>query len=722
MRENKILIYAGTTEGRRLAEDLVRRQVRVHVCVTTEYGESLLPKGEQITVTHERMDYEAMCGFIEKYEPSYVIDATHPFAIEVTKNLKNACSARKVPYLRLLRESVESGQNCIFVDDMEAAIQYLAQTEGNILAATGSKELVAYTRLSNYRERVYARVLSIGDVALKCEELGFAGRHLICMQGPFSTQMNVALLKEYEIAYMVTKESGVTGGYPQKCEAAAIAGVKLVVIGRPEQEDGHTHSEIIHILKKNLVLQDSLDEQKECEAHESVPRLLITASASGVGKTLLTCGILQTLKNRGLKLASFKCGPDYIDPMFHKNVLGIDSYNLDIFMCGREGVKSILDSHGEEVDIAVIEGVMGYYDGIAAVSTDASAYDVADLTDTPSVLIVDCKGMSVSIVSIIRGFVGYRSDSHIRGVILNRLSPMMYGRMKRLIERETGIRVYGYVPVMEDCVLESRYLGLCMPQELEGLDRQISVLAERLEASLDIDGLIELARRGSGSQLSEYKKGGKDKPEFMGLRIGVAKDEAFCFMYRDNLELLESMGVTLVSFSPVHDKRLPDKLDGLLLYGGYPELYARELSANQAMREDIKESIAGGLPCMAECGGFMYLQKEITNEQGESFPMVGVLEGGSYKTASLRRFGYVMLSGGRVFGQDVGEIRAHEFHYYDSDECGRAFTARKPLSDKMWECMISTDTLLAGYPHIHYIGNPEIASAFLHACKRNKQI
>lgn len=255
MRERKVLIYAGTTEGRRLAEYLVRRQVRVHVCVATEYGESLLPKGEQITVTHKRMDCGEMCGFIREYAPSYVIDATHPYAKEATENLKRACGEVKVPYIRLLRECGEADQDHIYVENIEAAVAYLANTEGNILAVTGSKELEAYTSLEGYQERVYARVLSTGNVALKCEQLGFAGRHLICMQGPFSTEMNVALLREYDITYMVTKESGVAGGYPQKCEAAAIAGVKLIVIGRPEQENGYTYYEIIKILKKGLNLQ-----------------------------------------------------------------------------------------------------------------------------------------------------------------------------------------------------------------------------------------------------------------------------------------------------------------------------------------------------------------------------------------------------------------------------------------------------------------------------------
>ena len=235
MKDKKILLYAGTTEGRKLASYLGRRGVRLHVCVATAYGESLLPEEKNITVTHDRMDSGQMGEFMRVFEPDYVIDATHPYAKEVTKNLKSACEVMQVPYLRLVRGSEETKES-ICVENMDEAIKYLEKTEGNILVTTGSKELESYTRLTDYESRVYARVLSIGQVAVNCEELGFSGRHLICMQGPFSTEMNRAMLKEYDIAYMVTKESGLAGGYPQKCQAALEAGVKMVVIGRPEED------------------------------------------------------------------------------------------------------------------------------------------------------------------------------------------------------------------------------------------------------------------------------------------------------------------------------------------------------------------------------------------------------------------------------------------------------------------------------------------------------
>lgn len=446
-----------------------------------------------------------------------------------------------------------------------------------------------------------------------------------------------------------------------------------------------------------------------------IPRILITAPSSGGGKTMLTCGLLQAFLNRGYHPAAFKCGPDYIDPMFHKSVLGVDSYNLDTFLCGKEGIKEVLKKHGGKKDLAVLEGVMGYYDGLAGISTKASAYDVADVTETPAILLVDCKGLSVSVLPVIEGFLHYKKNSHIQGVILNRLSPMMYGRMKQMIEEQIGLTVYGYLPVMKEIAFESRYLGLKLPNEVEKIREQIQILGEQAEKTIDVDGIFKLANTApevESGTLEVQATGAK-------LKIGIAEDEAFCFIYKDNKELLETMGAELVPFSPLHDAKLPEGLDGLLFYGGYPELYAESLSQNRSMRTEIKKKLEAGFPCMAECGGFMYLMERMEGADGRIYPMVGAVAGASYQTHSLKRFGYVQLSGGSVFGRNVGEIPAHEFHYYDAEECGQAFTAKKPLSERRWECMISTETLFAGYPHLYYQGNPGIAEAFLAAC-RNK--
>ena len=448
-----------------------------------------------------------------------------------------------------------------------------------------------------------------------------------------------------------------------------------------------------------------------------VPRILLGAAASGSGKTLITCGLLQALKNRKLQVTSFKCGPDYIDPMFHSRVIGTKSRNLDSFFADEDTVRYLLEKNARDCEISVIEGVMGYYDGLAGISPKASAYDVAKITKTPAVLIVNAKGMSLSAAAFIKGFVEYQEDSQIRGVILNQVSPMMYPRLKQIIEKELSIKVYGYVPVVKDCVLESRHLGLVMPEEIVDLQQKLMELAEILEKSVDIDGLLELAEHAEELPVQEspvaYHTGRK-------IRIALAKDEAFCFFYQDNLELLEEMGAELVPFSPIHDKKLPEHIDGMLFHGGYPELYAKKLSENKEMLAAVCAAVQTGIPYMAECGGFMYLHQEMEDMEGHSWPMAGVIHGKSWRTPRLTRFGYITLEDGTCFGEHVGAIRAHEFHYFDSDRCGEAYTAKKPLSSRSWKCIHSDGQGMSGFPHMYYYSNLRVPEQFLRACEERK--
>ena len=448
-----------------------------------------------------------------------------------------------------------------------------------------------------------------------------------------------------------------------------------------------------------------------------VPRILLGAAASGSGKTLITCGLLQALKNRKLQVTSFKCGPDYIDPMFHSRVIGTKSRNLDSFFADEDTVRYLLEKNARDCEISVIEGVMGYYDGLAGISPKASAYDVAKITKTPAVLIVNAKGMSLSAAAFIKGFVEYQEDSQIRGVILNQVSSMMYTRLKQIIEEELSIKVYGYVPVVKDCVLESRHLGLVMPEEIVDLQQKLMELAEILEKSVDIDGLLELAEHAEELPVQEspvaYHTGRK-------IRIALAKDEAFCFFYQDNLELLEEMGAELVPFSPIHDKKLPEHIDGMLFHGGYPELYAKKLSENKEMLAAVCAAVQTGIPYMAECGGFMYLHQEMEDMEGHSWPMAGVIHGKSWRTPRLTRFGYITLEDGTCFGEHVGAIRAHEFHYFDSDRCGEAYTAKKPLSSRSWKCIHSDGQGMSGFPHMYYYSNLRVPEQFLRACEERK--
>lgn len=448
----------------------------------------------------------------------------------------------------------------------------------------------------------------------------------------------------------------------------------------------------------------------------STPRLIVGAPASGGGKTTFTCGLLHALMRRGLVASACKCGPDYIDPMFHDQVIGAKSRNLDLFFSTEEHVRQLLADSARTSDITIIEGVMGYYDGIS-VSDEASAWHVARCTETPAVLVIDGRGRARSIAAEVAGFARFRDNSRVRGVVLNRVSAMLYPRLKELIEQETGVRVYGHLPVLNDCSLESRHLGLVTAQEVEGLREKLDRLADVMEQTVDLDGLIALASEapalGDGNWQGVEAHAYADAP-----RIAVANDDAFCFYYADALQLLEHVGARLVRFSPLSDERLPEGVSGLYLGGGYPELHASELCQNESMRASIAQAVRSGMPTIAECGGFMYLHETLEDDKGESYAQVGAVEGASYKTDKLGRFGYITLTAGHdgLLAETGEQLRAHEFHYWDSRNPGDAFLAEKPQSDRTWTCGFSTPTLYAGYPHLYLPGSPQAAVRFVRAC------
>ena len=448
------------------------------------------------------------------------------------------------------------------------------------------------------------------------------------------------------------------------------------------------------------------------------PRIMLAAPASGSGKTLVTCGLLQALVNRGWKTAAFKCGPDYIDPMFHSKIMGIESKNLDTYFTDETLVRYLFGKTAGQCDISVLEGVMGYYDGIAGISTKGSAYDVAKVTDTPVILVVDTKGMSLSMTALIKGYLEYMPDSHIVGVILNRISADLYARVKDRIEEELSIRVLGYVPKTKEYVIESRHLGLITPDEVTNLKDKMHGLANMLEDTLDIDSILNLANDVSELAYTELQIPKLDQP----VRIGIAKDEAFCFYYRDNLELMEKMGAELVFFSPLHDSHLPETIDGMILYGGYPELHAKALSENVSMKSSIIAALENGMPYLAECGGFMYLHDELEDMEGNDWPMIGWISGKVSKMKRLQRFGYIELTAkeDQILGEMGVTCKAHEFHYYESTSNGSSFVAQKPMVTRNWECIHGSNQGAAGFPHLYYYSNPEMIFHFLQACKKRK--
>lgn len=458
-------------------------------------------------------------------------------------------------------------------------------------------------------------------------------------------------------------------------------------------------------------------EKKDRQGREdSLPRLLLAAPKSGSGKTMITCGLLEALKRRGMRAASAKCGPDYIDPMFHRNVLGVPSANLDTFFTDEATTRYLLKRHAAQADFTLIEGVMGYYDGLGGQSDAASTYEVARVTETPVALIVDGKGASVSLAALVKGLVEYRADSNIRGILLNRVSAGFYPRLKELLERECGVRVLGFLPELKDLEVPSRHLGLISPEEMETFERWTGRIADELEKNVDMDALLELGRavpaiEGAAPEIPRLER---------TVRIGVARDEAFSFYYGENLQLLAEMGAELVEFSPLRDETLPQALDGLLLGGGYPENYGPELEKNEKMRREIKAACERGMPCLAECGGFLYLQESLKTAAGQECSMAGGLKGRSFPTGKLCRFGYVQVETSKsgILGEAGQLLKGHEFHYWDCTENGADCIAGKPAGGKEYSCMVHTAHMAAGFPHFYYYSNPEAVFEFLRGCLR----
>ena len=441
---------------------------------------------------------------------------------------------------------------------------------------------------------------------------------------------------------------------------------------------------------------------------ERAARLLIAGTGSGCGKTTMVCAILQALKNRGQDVGAFKCGPDYIDPMFHSEIIGAESANIDLFFADRDLARGLFLKNARRLN--VIEGVMGYYDGLSMTSEEASSWHVAQALEAPAVLVVNGRGMALSAAAVVKGYMALRAPHGVAGVLLNHVSPMTYPQMKAAIEAECGVRVYGYLPALPEAALESRHLGLVTAREVADLKGRMQALARQAEKSVDLDGLIALMRSAPALAADP------PRAEKLGdVRIAVARDRAFCFYYRDNLALFEELGAELVPFSPLTDEALPP-CDGLYLGGGYPELYTAALRANEAMRADLRAAVAGGLPTVAECGGFMYLTESIGGEA-----MAGVLPGGCENRGRLVRFGYVTLRAEEdsLLFEAGDEIKAHEFHYWDADDPGDALEAAKP-SGRSWRCAHVSDTLYAGFPHLYLPSRPKAARRFIQKCLERK--
>ena len=431
-------------------------------------------------------------------------------------------------------------------------------------------------------------------------------------------------------------------------------------------------------------------------------QFLLAAPRSGSGKTTMTCALLMALKRRGHAPCAFKSGPDYIDPMFHRAVLGVESRNLDLFFSAPETVRTLYAKGTAGHGAAVCEGAMGFYDGLGGVSDRASAWHLADTLGLPVLLVVEPKGQSLTLAAELNGLVNFRTPSHIAGILLNNCTARMHALLAPMLEEETGLPVLGFLPKLPEAVIGSRHLGLYTAAEVENLQQKLALLADAAEEHIDWPRLLALCEKEPPALPVQ-----PETPPAR-VRIAVAQDEAFCFTYAETLEAFRDAGAEVVFFSPLRDTALPENIGGLYLPGGYPELHARELSENTSLLREIKQKIESGLPTAAECGGFLYLGQSLTDAEGQSWPMAGVLPGEAKDAGRLVRFGYAALSA----DSDSMLFRAgesfpiHEFHHWDSTANGVALAAKKPVGGAEWRCGSVNEHFYAGFPHLYWAGTP----------------
>ena len=442
-------------------------------------------------------------------------------------------------------------------------------------------------------------------------------------------------------------------------------------------------------------------------------RLLISAPASGSGKTAVSCALLRLLRERVYDPCAFKAGPDYIDPMFHRAALGVESHNLDLFLSGEAQIKSLFARACRGHGAALVEGAMGYYDGLGGVSDRASAWAVARTLALPVLLVLPARGASLTLAAQLRGLRDFRKDSGLAGVVLNECSPALCRTLAPVLESETGIPVLGCLPKLDAARIESRHLGLLTAGEIRDLDERLFALARAFEENVDLTRLLRLFD-GPAPETAQALS-----PLPRRCRIAVARDEAFCFAYAETLETLAALGAEPVFFSPLRDKALPERIGGLYLPGGYPELYARALSDNAAMRRAVREALASGLPTVAECGGFLYLTESLAAPDGTRFPMTGALPGEVADAGRLVRFGYAEMTAeeNSLLFRAGDSFPVHEFHHWDTSEPGAAFQLTKPLSKRSWRGGYASDTLYAAFPHLYFAGHPVLAERFVRAAE-----
>lgn len=463
-----------------------------------------------------------------------------------------------------------------------------------------------------------------------------------------------------------------------------------------------------------------------------VPRLVIAGTRSGVGKTSIALGVMAALKSRGLKVQPFKVGPDYLDPSWHRLATGRVSYNLDTWMLSPEYVQHLFEQKTRDADIAVIEGVMGLFDGASTTALQGSTAEIASLLHAPVLLVADATGAGRSFAAGIKGFSEFEPTCRIAGVIANYCGSSRHATM--LQEALTGAGLCdlaGWFSRDAFPALPSRHLGLQAPRSNAPGEAVTDALGRAVQQQIDMDALCQLAAR-QATPAAANKSTAVPSPlvpvaEPRGT-VAVALDEAFSFYYPDNLELLQDCGVRIVEFSPLRDAELPPDIDGLYLGGGYPEEHAQQLSANVSMLRSIARFAAADKPIYAECGGMMYLAQTVIDRSGQAWPLVGLLPFSTRMLERCKRLGYTATTSTEetLFGPPGTQLRGHEFHYSEIVEPVDLGAWRQPYSLRDSRGGgerpggFAKGNILASYVHQHFHSNPAAAAALSQAFRHQR--
>ena len=447
--------------------------------------------------------------------------------------------------------------------------------------------------------------------------------------------------------------------------------------------------------------------------------IVIAGTTSGVGKTTVAIGLMAVLRRQGLKVQPFKAGPDYIDPTYHTWVTGASSRNLDTWLLPRDAVIELFTRAMAGKDIAVIEGVMGLYDGRSSLSEEGSTAELAKLLGAPVLLVVDSRKGARSLAAMVAGYQTFDSSLRLGGVILNGIGSDEHLRLcQEAIGHYTGIEVLGYIPRRDSLSLPERHLGLIPTVEGSVDEGFLKHLVAECEATFDIPQILRLSDQSVAPEADPVLFPPVRKPPVA--KIAVAKDKAFSFYYQDSLDLLEAWGAELAPFSPLQDADLPRDISGLYIGGGFPELYTVSLADNESIRKAIKAVTKLGMPVYAECGGLMYLGQSIQDLQGAKYPMVGVIPVSSRIDSPRLSLGYrtvQALSDGPILCQ--GEIvRGHEFHWSILESSAEASNAYRILEKDGRQEGFQRNKLLASYIHLHLGSLPSMALRFVENCRQ----